>query len=58
MARKADLDELAPSLPQTTKELSEDGRPEYRVHGNLYFCQRGRARTPSTPRRGNGSTTC
>jgi hypothetical protein len=38
----ADLDELALSLPQTTKQLTEDGRPEYRVHGKLFCCQRGR----------------
>jgi hypothetical protein len=38
----ADLDELALSLPQATKQLSEDGRPEYRVHGKLFCCQRGR----------------
>jgi hypothetical protein len=37
-----DLDELALSMPQTTKELSEDGRPAYRVHGKLFCCQRGR----------------
>jgi hypothetical protein len=42
MATMADLDELALALPQTTKELSEDGRPEYRVHGKLFCCQRGR----------------
>jgi hypothetical protein len=28
----ADLDELALALPQTTKELSDDGRPTYLVH--------------------------
>jgi hypothetical protein len=38
----ADLDELALSLPQTTKGLTDDGRPEYRVHGKLFCCQRGR----------------
>jgi hypothetical protein len=38
----ADLDELALALPQTTKELSDDGRPAYRVHGKLFCCQRGR----------------
>ena len=38
----ADLDALALSMPQTTKELSDDGRPSYRVHGKLYCCQRGR----------------
>jgi hypothetical protein len=42
MSTMADLDELALSLPQTTKELSDDGRPAYRVHGKLFCCQRGR----------------
>jgi hypothetical protein len=38
----ADLDELALALPQTTKELSEDGRPSYLVHGKRYCLQRSR----------------
>ena len=38
----ADLDEQALALPQTTKEVSDDGRPSYRVHGKLFCCQRGR----------------
>ena len=38
----ADLDELALAMPQTTKELSEDGRPSYLVHGKLYCFHRGR----------------
>jgi hypothetical protein len=38
----ADLDRLALSLPQVTKELSDDGRPSYRVHGKLFCCRRGR----------------
>ena len=38
----ADLDELALALPEAAKELSEDGRPAYRVHGKLFCCQRGR----------------
>ena len=42
MSTMADLDELALSLPQATKELSEDGRAAYRVHGKLFCCQRGR----------------
>jgi hypothetical protein len=42
MTTMADLDELALALPQTTKALSEDGRPEYRVHDKLFCCQRGR----------------
>jgi len=42
MATMADLDALALSLPQTTKEASADGRPEYRVHDKLFLCHRGR----------------
>ena len=38
----ADLDELALALPQATKELSDDGRAAYKVHGKLFCCQRGR----------------
>jgi hypothetical protein len=38
----ADLDELALALPQTTKELSDDGRPAYKVHGKLFCFHRGR----------------
>jgi hypothetical protein len=33
----ADLDELALAMPQATKEVSEDGRPTYLVHGKM-FC--------------------
>src|SRR5436190_397518 len=40
----ADLDELALSLPQTTKDVSTDGRPAYRVHGKLFCCHRSRRR--------------
>jgi hypothetical protein len=36
-----DLDELALALPQATKELSEDGRPIYKVHGKLFCFHRG-----------------
>jgi hypothetical protein len=38
----ADLDALALAMPQTTKEVSDDGRPSYRVHGKLYLVHRGR----------------
>ena len=38
----ADLDRLALALPEVTKEVSEDGRPAYQVHGKLFCCQRGR----------------
>jgi hypothetical protein len=40
----ADLDELALALPQATKELSEDGRPAYLVHGKVFAFHRGRRR--------------
>lgn len=42
MATMADLDELALALPQATKELSEDGRPSYLVHGRRFVLQRTR----------------
>jgi hypothetical protein len=48
----ADLDELALALPQATKELSEDGRPTYRVHGKLFCCQRGRRTDALDPETG------
>jgi hypothetical protein len=42
MATMADLDELALEMPRTTKEISEDGRPSYHVHGKLYCFHRSR----------------
>jgi hypothetical protein len=38
----ADLDELALALPQVTKEVTEDGRPSYLVHGKRFCIHRGR----------------
>jgi hypothetical protein len=38
----ADLDELALSLPQTTKEVSSDGRPSYLAHGKMFCFHRSR----------------
>jgi hypothetical protein len=43
MTTMADLDELALAMPQTTKEVSEDGRPSYLVHGKM-FCFHRRQR--------------
>ncbi len=48
----ADLDELALALPQTTKEVSNDGRPSYRVHGKLFCCQRDRRADALDPETG------
>jgi hypothetical protein len=42
MATMDDLDELALSLPQVTKEVSEDGRPAYLLHGKLFCLHRSR----------------
>ena len=42
MTTMADLDELALSLPQTTKAVSDDGRPSYHAHGKLFCFHRGR----------------
>ena len=38
----ADLNELALAMPQTTKEVSEDGRPSYLVHAKMYCFHRNR----------------
>src|SRR2546428_5805504 len=42
MATMADLDELALAMPQATKELSDDGRPSYLVHGKRFLIHRSR----------------
>ena len=42
MTTMADLDALALSMPQATKEVSEDGRPAYYVHGKMFCFHRGR----------------
>jgi hypothetical protein len=52
MSTMEDLDVLALSLPQTTKEASQDGRPSYLVHGKLFFWHRGRQRDAVDPQTG------
>ena len=42
MATMADLDDLALAMPLTTKEVADDGRPSYHVHGKLYCFHRSR----------------
>ena len=37
MATMSDVDEFALALPHTTKEISDEGRPTYLVHGKM-FC--------------------
>ena len=48
----ADLDELALGLPQTTKEVSDDGRPAYLVHGKRFCLQRNRRPDAVDPKTG------
>jgi hypothetical protein len=38
----ADLDRLALAMPQATKEVSDDGRPSYHVHGKMFCFHRSR----------------
>jgi hypothetical protein len=52
MTTMADLDELALSLPDTTKELSDDGRPSYLVHGKMFCFHRGLRRDAIDPETG------
>jgi hypothetical protein len=49
MATMAGLDELALSLPHTTKEVSDDGRPSYLVHGKLFCLHRNRRKDAIDP---------
>lgn len=44
-----DLDELALGLPETTKEVSDEGRPAYLVHGKAYCLHRSRRRDAVDP---------
>ncbi len=37
-----DLDELALAMPETTKDVSKDGRPAYLVHGKVFCIHRSR----------------
>jgi hypothetical protein len=48
----ADLDELALAMPQTTKEVSEDGRPAYFAHRKLFCIHRSRRRDAVDPQTG------
>ena len=40
----SDLDKLALALPETTKEVTDDGRPAYLVHGKVFCFHRSRRR--------------
>ena len=40
MATMGDLDDLALAMPETTKDVSLDGRPSYDVHGKTFIFHR------------------
>ena len=42
MATMADLDKLALAMPQATKDVADDGRPSYLVHGKMFCFHRSR----------------
>jgi hypothetical protein len=42
VATLRDLDRLARAMPETTKEVSDDGRPSYLVHGKAFCFHRSR----------------
>src|SRR3954469_13420208 len=49
MATMADLDAFALAMPQVTKEVSDDGRPSYLVHGKMFCFHRSRRRDAVAP---------
>jgi hypothetical protein len=52
MATMADLDALAMNMPHVTKEVSDDGRPSYHVHGKMFCFHRSRRRDAVDPKTG------
>jgi hypothetical protein len=52
MATMRDLDRLALALPETTKEVSEDGRPSYLAHGKMFCFHRSRRPDAIDPKTG------
>jgi hypothetical protein len=49
MATMADLDELALALPETSRDLAEDGRPAYVTHGKVFAFHRGQRKDAVDP---------
>ena len=48
----SDLDQLALAMPQVTKQVSDDGRPSYLVHGKYFCLHRNRRRDALDPETG------
>ena len=55
MATMRDLDKIALALPQAEKEVSDDGRPTYSVHGK-FFCFHRSARPDALDENGERLT--
>jgi hypothetical protein len=49
MASMADLDELALALPDTSREVSDDGRPAYLTQGKVFAFHRGQRKDAVDP---------
>jgi hypothetical protein len=47
-----DLDRVALAMPQATKEVSDDGRPSYHVHGKMFCFHRGERPDATDPETG------
>ena len=58
MSSMDDLDELALAMPDATKEVTDDSRPVYLVHGKFFCSHRERRRDAIDPKRENEWTTC
>ena len=48
----SDLDAIALALPETSKRLSADGRPEYLVDGKMFCCHRSQRKDALDPETG------
>ena len=56
MSTMKDLDRLALAMPQATKEVSDDGRPSYHVHGKMFCFHRGQRPDAIEPETGERMT--
>jgi hypothetical protein len=52
MATMTDLEELALALPETAREVSDDGRPAYTVHGKAFVFHRSQRADAIDPETG------
>jgi len=52
MATMRDVDELALALPEATKEVADEGRPAYLVHGKVFCFHRDRRKDALDPATG------